>query len=80
MSSVRKELPADGLYLGSFKAKSLNHLLDIDKTKHKCRLKIIIFFFFNAFFILNISRRLFFLFTHALLFIIFYYLLIGLHK
>ena len=36
------------------------------------------FFFFNAFFILNISR--FFFFSHALLFIIFYNLLIGLHK
>ena len=79
MSSVRKELPADGLYLGSSKAKSLNHILELDKTKHKCRLKIIIFFFFNAFFILNISRCLFF-FSHALLFIIFYNLLIGLHK
>ena len=45
MSSVRKELPAGGLYLGSFKAKSLNHLLELDKSKLKCRLKIIIFSF-----------------------------------
>ena len=76
MSSVRKELPADGLYLGSFKAKSLNHLLELDETA-QMQIEDYYFSILTPFFILNISRRLFIFFTHAL---IFYYLLIGLHK